>query len=227
MCRENLMKHLKKLGLATALTMAATSGMVSTASATTVEPANSEVTLVSTNTTFTVDPEGAPITCSSSIVTGDTGPLTHTTWASAVKKTTVTVSGCTALSGFLVASVTSSEGCQTPAGTPIVHAMGVSVTTALAVITLPAICSFDIALPSIGCTLTITGGQTIGNGTAGVGGIRWTNLNPKSSIDFNSVTVAQTDSNGVGFGCPAAGVHTGTLSGILNLTSPTNVTVTP
>jgi hypothetical protein len=219
------MKHLMKLGLATAMTLVATCGMVSVASATTIEPANTEGTLFSSNSVLSVDPEGAPVSCSSSTITIDTGPLTQTTWASATI-TTLTYTGCSALNGLIAANVTPSEGCHTPVGRPILHGMTVNPASAIGTITLPAACSIDIAVPAVGCTLTVTGGQNIGNDTAGAGGIQWTNLGPKSRAHLNNAVVEKVDSNGTGFGCPAAGNHTGTLSGTYNVTSPTNVTVT-
>jgi hypothetical protein len=214
------MRHLRKLGLATAMTLAATCGMVSTASATTIEPANIEGTLASTNSQLSVDPENAPVKCTGSSITVTTGPDTTATWASATIDT-LTYTNCTALSGLVAASVTPSEGCHTPAGRLTLHADG-----NVGIITIPLSCSFDIAIPSVGCTLTVTGGQNIGNGTAGAGGIQWTNLSTKSAADLNSAIVENVDSNGTGIGCPAAGHHTGTLTGIYNITSATNVTVT-
>jgi hypothetical protein len=218
------MKHLKKLGLATAMILVATCGMSSAASATTIEPANTEFTLVSTNFSWTVDPEGTTISCTNFTMTGNTGPLTHTTWSSATI-TTLTVTGCNVLGSSI--NVTPSEGCHTAATSPRLDLMGVSTINAGGTLTLPAACSIDFATPTTGCTQTITGGQTIGNGTTGAGGINWTNLSPKSQAHLNRAVVEKFDSNGVGFACPAAGNHTATLSGTYGITSPTNVTVTP
>jgi hypothetical protein len=44
---------------------------------------------------------------------------------------------------------------------------------------------------------------------------------------LTSVAVSSINSSGGGFGCPAAGVHTGTLTGGFSVASATNVTVTP
>jgi hypothetical protein len=190
---------------------------------TTIEPANTEVSLTSTNSTWIVDPENVPVGCNDAIVTGHTGALTQATWA-AVTITTQTYNNCS-MAGFFV-NVTPSEGCHTAAGRPVLHGMGVNAATAIGALTLPATCSIEIDVPIMGCTMTVTGGQTIGNGTAGAGGIDWTNLSPKSAAHFNNADIPVVDSNGMGALCPAAGTHTGTLSGDYAITSATNVTVT-
>jgi hypothetical protein len=191
---------------------------------TTIEPANTGVTLTATNSTFVVDPDNVVVGCNDSIITGDTGALTQATWAG-VTITSQTYNNCTTAGG-LFASVTPNEGCSTAAGRPILHAMGVNAATAVGRITLPATCSIDIDVPITGCTVTITGGQTIGNGTAGIGGIDWTNLGTGSVAHLNKADVPLVDSNGTGAFCPTAGAHTGTLSGDYAITSATNVTVT-
>jgi hypothetical protein len=128
-------------------------------------------------------------------------------------------SGCTAF-GFIGATVTASGACVQ------LHAMGVNAATAIGVVTLPSGCSVDVNIAAVGCTLTIAGPQTIGNSTAGAGGIDWTNTNP-AIAHVNNATVPSVVSNGVGFGCPSAGAHTGTLSGRYTRSSGTNVVVTP
>jgi hypothetical protein len=223
MWRENFMKHFK-MGLAAALALVASCGIVGSASATTIEPANTHATLVSTQYVLTLDPEGVSVQCASSTMTVTTGALTHTASASATIDT-VTYTGCTGLIGTLAATVRPSEGCHTPAGRLVLHGMTVASTSAIS-ITVPATCSIDISVPTVGCTLTITGGQTIGDGTAGAGGIDWTNRSPKSGFDLNNTSIPRVDSNGVGFACPAAGNHTGTLVGSYALMSATNLTIT-
>jgi hypothetical protein len=218
-----MMRLLKKLGGATAVSLVAACGLVGSASATTIEPANTEFTMTSTNSRFIVDT--TPVSCGSSVLTGDTGALTHTTWASATV-TTLAYTGCTAFG--LATTVTPREGCHTPAGRPILHGMGVNA-TAIGTITLPASCSIDIAISMTSCAMTITGGQTIGNGTAGTGGIDWTNLGAggaKSVAHFNYAHIPVIDSNGA-IGCPASPTATGTLTGDYNITSATNITITP
>jgi hypothetical protein len=130
------------------------------------------------------------------------------------------------MNGFF-ANVTPSEGCTTAAGRPTLHAMGVSASTAINTLTLPATCAINIDVPATGCAVTITGGQTIGNGTAGVGGIDWTNLSTGSVAHLNNADIPLVDSNGVGTSCPTAGAHTGTLASDLAVTSTPNITVTP
>jgi hypothetical protein len=217
------MMHLRKLGLAAAMSLVAACAMVSTASATTIEPANTEVTAVATDGVLSVHGSAADVSCGTGTITATTGALTHSTWASATIDA-LTFANCS-VPIFGATVVTPAAACSTT-GRPILHAMTVSSTSSIGLVTLPASCSFDIRITSLGCTMTVTGGQTIGNGTAGVGGINWSNLSPKSRATLNAATVPKVDSNGVGFGCPSAGAHTGTLSGNYNITSPTNVTVT-
>jgi hypothetical protein len=212
------MKHLRQLGLALTLALVATGGVVGSASATLIEPGSTAVTGTSTNLSLAVS-GGGTVSCTSSTASGTTPAVgSAATWKS-IPSGTGTASGCTAL-GFVGASVTPNGSCF------VMHAMGISATSAIIVWTLPSGCSIDIAVPAIGCTLTIAGPQTIGNGTAGAGGINWTNA-AASRADINAATVPSIVSNGVGFGCATAGAHTGTLSGTLTRTSATNVTVTP
>jgi hypothetical protein len=139
---------------------------------------------------------------------------------------TLRYSGCSAF-GFST-TVTPSAGCDALTA-PTLHFMGVSAPTAVVKLTLPTGCNIGINVPSISCTLTVTGiGQTIGNGLTGTGGITWTNASPKSSANAVAALVSHIDSSGGGPGCPSAGGgHTGTLSGNYTVTSATNVTVTP
>jgi hypothetical protein len=217
--------RLKNLGLITTVILAVACGLVGPASATTVEPANTAFTMTSMNSGFTVT-GSLSFNCTDSALTGHTGALNHNTWAT-VTITSLSYSGC-AIFGSVGISVTPSEGCTTAAGRPTLHGMGVSAATSIGVITLPASCSLDIAIPTLTCTMTITGGQTIGNGTAGSGGIDWTNLGPKSVADFNGATIPVLDvGTGGGFGCPSPGTHTAALTGSYTVTSATNVTITP
>jgi hypothetical protein len=214
----SLMRHLKKLGLASALALVATCGLVGSASATLIEPGGTAFTLTSTNSTLTIIGSGN-VSCTNATISGTTPAVgTAATWKT-IPSTTLAYSGCMAI-GFFAASVTASGSC------PVLHAMGITATSALAVVTLPSGCSIDIALPGIGCTMTIAGPQTIGNGTAGTGGINWTNA-VTSVAHLNAATVPSVVSNGVGFGCPTAGAHTGALSGTYVRSSSTNLIVTP
>lgn len=217
------MKHLKNLGIASALALMATCGVVGSASATTIEPFNTAVTLTSTNSSLAVS-GGGTVSCSNSTISGTTPPAGDATTVKSITNTTLTYSGCTAF-GFVGASVTPNAACHSTAR-PVLHTMGVSASSAVGTVTLLSTCSIDVAIPAIGCTLTIAGPQTIGNGSTGAGGIRWTNL-AASVADINGATVPSIVSNGTGFGCPTAGAHTGTLTGNYTRTSATNVTVTP
>jgi hypothetical protein len=220
----SLMKHLKQLGLASVMALVATCGVVGSASATVIEPAGTAVTLTSTNSAWAVS-GGGSFACTDVAFSGTTPAAgAAATWRT-ITGMTPTYSGCT-MSGFLLVTVTPNEGCHTAATAPQLHLMGSDAATAAGVVTLLSGCSIDIAMPSIGCTLTIAGPQTIGNGTTGTGGMRWTDL-ATSAMHVNAATVPSVVSNGVGFGCATAGSHTMTLSGTYTRTSATNVTVTP
>jgi hypothetical protein len=210
------MKHLKKLGIASALALVATCGVVGTASATLIEPGSTAFTLTSTNFSLSVS-GGGTVACTNSTISGTTPAVgTAATWKT-ITNVSVVHTGCTAL-GFVNATVTTSGSC------PVVHVMGRG-STAIAVVTMPSGCSSDVAIPPIGCTLTIAGPQTIGNGGTGAGSIHWSNVLP-SVLHLIGPVIASVVSNGVGFGCATAGAHTGTLSGDYTLSSATNVTVT-
>lgn len=210
------MKHLKKLGLAGAIVVA-TCGLAGTASATTVDPATTAVTLTSTNSALTVSGSGIPVTCQHSTISGTT-PSGSATWLSI--SATLTYSNCTAFG--LAANVSQTAACHNSSTGPQLHVMSPPVAI---VVTLRE-CVIDVNIPSTGCTLTVGGTQTVGNGTGGAGGIGWTNLSTKSVAHLNNATVPSVTSNGTGFLCPTAGAHTGTLSGTYAVASATNVTVT-
>jgi hypothetical protein len=148
--------------------------------------------------------------------------LGGTTWVGVDE--TMAFSGCSAF-GFS-ASVTPIAACNTTAKFRG-HFSSLTIGHWLHLLTISTGCSIDVGIPVLGCTLTVTGGQTVGNGTAGTGGAAGTNGSPKSSLVFNAATINTIDSNGVGAGCATAGSHTGTLSGTYNVSSATNVTVTP
>jgi hypothetical protein len=218
------MRHLKKLGLASALALVATFGIVGSASATTIVPAGATTDLFSSNSALAVS-GGGSVACTNSDISGTTPAVgDSTTWKS-FPGTTLAYSGCTAF-GFVGAAVTPNVGCHTTATKPILHAMFVSTLTAIGVVTIPSGCTIDVSIAAVGCTLTIPGPQTVGNGTAGTGGIDYTSTNP-AVAHINSAVVPTVISNGVGAGCPTAGHHTGTLTGLYTRTAATsNVTVT-
>jgi hypothetical protein len=141
---------------------------------------------------------------------------------------TLSYNGCNVLGAGV--SVTPSEGCHTAATSPLMMITQNQVVAPQASvrIILPAGCNIDLSIPATACTMTITGGQVIGNGTTGVGGIGWTNLAPKSTLDLTQALVTDLDSNGGGaIPCPTAGTHSATVTGAYKVTSATNVTVTP
>jgi hypothetical protein len=225
------MQHLKKLGVAAvmALVVVACAGVTS-ASATTIcvsgtvtgpctdgHPGGA-VTATSTNSQLAVS-GGGTVACSNSTISGTAPATTATTIAIPV---TLTYTGCNAF-GFS-ATVTVGEPCHTAGSQPILDVMFLTASAPQAVgtVTLPAACDFTVHIPLISCTVTITGGQTIGNGGTGTGGIAWTNGNSttKSFASLNNAVVPDVHSSGGGFGCPSAGTHTGTLTGAYTVTSP-------
>jgi hypothetical protein len=226
------MKHLKKVGFATlsALIVAACVGATS-ASATTIcvgggvtapctdgHPGGA-VTLASTNSSLAVS-GGGTVSCNTSTISG-TAPSTTATWLSF--PVTLSYSGCTAF--FFPASVTVPANCSATGANPIrLDAMynQAAAPQGVGLVTIPAGCDITVEIPSIGCDLTVAGPQTIGNGGTGTGGISWTNGNSstRSSASLNSATLPTIESNGVGFGCPSAGAHSGTLTGTYSVTSP-------
>jgi hypothetical protein len=210
------MTHLKRLGLAAAMTLAATCGVVGSASATTIEPANTAFFMTSTNFSLVVNGAGT-VTCSHTQFGGFTPTTGGATWA----EVTVSLAFTGCATGGLATTVTPTEGCNTTGSLPTMHYM----LPRIMVLTLIKPCHIDIRIPAVGCTLLVTGDQTIGNGTDGAGGMAWTNANPKSKADLNAAVVPDIDSNGA-MGCGASGAHTGTMSGNFTLSTATNVTVT-
>jgi hypothetical protein len=223
------MRHLKQLGLAAvmAIVVVASAGATS-ASATTIcvggavtapctdgHPGGA-VALTSTNVSFSIH-GGFAFSCTDSTITG-TAPATSATTVSF--SVTPAWSGCTALAPV---TITTSEGCSTAATAPRLNLMWnqAAAPQAAAQLALPAGCDIDIAIPAFGCTMVATGGQTIGNGSSGAGGLGWTNGVPSTSsrLDLSAALVANVDSNGVGAVCPTAGAHSLTLTGSYNIAS--------
>jgi len=120
-------------------------------------------------------------------------------------------------------TVTVPAACDPGGASPIMlHVTNGSPSTPMTV-TIPSGCTITISVPSTGCAVTVSGAQTVGNGTTGTGGIAWTNGTGSafSTATLNSPTVTAV-SNGTGIGCPSAGTHTGgVLTGTYTVTSPT------
>jgi hypothetical protein len=218
---ENLMKHLKTMGLAAvmALVLVACFGATS-ASATTIcvtgtitAPCSDgtlggTVGLTSTNSQLTVDGSGSgTIQCSSSTLHG-VAPA----FAAPVLQIPATLgySGCTAF-GFIAATVTVGSGCHPITLDVTFHTL----TDATAAVTVPTGCTFDVRIPSINCTVTIHGPFTLGTTVTNGSATRKTHATITSG-DIPNVTVHP----GGGFGCPAAGSHTGTLTGTYAVSTP-------
>jgi hypothetical protein len=220
--------NLKRLGLATVVALVTVWGLAGVASATIMEPANTAFTMTSTNAGFGIHGGSSgnlAFSCGHSVLTGTTPVLSPATWVAF--SAAPTYDNCI-LQGITPVTVTPSEACQTGSSRPIFHVMGVSGATAAVKMTLPAACTIHIFVPVLSCTMTITGGQTIGNGTPGTGGGVWTNLGPKSTAHLDTAVIPTVFSTGSIFAlCPVAGVHAGTVGGDFTVASATNVTVTP
>jgi hypothetical protein len=215
------MKHLKQAGLVMALVLVACVGAVS-ASATTIEPTGTAVTLTSTNSSLSVHGASA-INCTSSTITGTTP---STSAANITIPINLAYSGCTAF-GIAAATVNVPAVC-TAAGASAVklNVTGSTATTANADVTIPSGCTITIEIPSIQCTVTVSGPQTTGSFDIMNG-----NASTKTSGTLSGALVDTIVDNTAGmFGCPTAGTHTGTLNGTYNVTTPAatpGITVTP
>jgi hypothetical protein len=215
------MKDFKKLGVAVLAAAAVGCLGATPASATTLD--GGAFTLSATNWTWAFH-NGLAVSCINSTMSGTTPAGTATTVSVPV---TFAMSGCN-FSGVNM-FVSPNEGCHTPATSPRLDIMRnqAAAPQASVQITLPVGCNIDLAIPAFGCTMSITGGQTIGNGTTGAGGINWTNQAPHSVAHVTQALIPTIDSNGMGILCPPAGTGSATASATFTVTSATNVTVTP
>jgi hypothetical protein len=231
------MKSIKKLGLATAmaLTFVACIGATS-ASATTVcvvgttntascpagQGPGGAIVSRSTNSSLAIS-GGGTVSCTTSSISG-TAPATSSTTVSApvtlrYGSGTVPAGSCTAF--FSPATVTPSVACDPGGAAPITLNANYNAGTPFTTVTIPSGCTITISIPAISCTVTVSGAQTIGNGTAGAGGQAWTNGSGSVfSTDTINSNALNTVSSGGGFGCPSAGAHTGTLTGTYTVTTP-------
>jgi hypothetical protein len=217
------MSSLKKPSLVAVLVAAAMACVGATpAAATTLD--GGAFTMSSTNLTWTFH-GSSTISCSASTISGTTPAGTATTLSVPV---TLSIGGCSLFGTSM--QVTPSEGCGTAATSARMDIMQnqVAAPQASVQITLPVGCNLDLSIPAAGCTTTITGGQTIGNGAAsGTGAIGWTNGAPKSSFALTQALIPDLESNSGSPICPLAGTSSATLTGSFSVTSATNVTVTP
>jgi hypothetical protein len=146
-------------------------------------------------------------------------------------KVNLSYSNCNAF-GF-AATVTVGSACAATGASPLHFSVMWSFPLKISVtVTLTIGCTITVVVPSLSCTITLSGAQTIGNGTSDAGGIGITNgtSTTKTVADLNSATVPSAVSSGGGFGCPSAGAHTGTLSGAYQVTLPASnpgITVGP
>jgi hypothetical protein len=210
------MKHLKQTGLAAAMVLVLLACVGATsASATTISPANTAFVLTSTNSSLSVH-GSSTINCTNGTVGGTTPSGTATTLTIPV---TVAYSGCTAF-GVAPASVTVPAACKVGGASAIkLNLMYNSLVDITGAVTIPSGCTITIHVPVLSCTITISGEQTIGASSgmiwqAGSGSVfavleLLSALLPSISVDA-----------GGGFGCPTAGAHTGTLNGTYRVTTP-------
>jgi hypothetical protein len=214
------MRSIKTLGLAAvmALVLVACVG-ATTASATTISPANTAFTASSTNSSLAIS-GGATWACTGSTISG----TTPAAGAATTKSTPISLSYTNCTFFFLAATVTVPANCKAGGANPVVlNTMWSSASDIAQTVTIPSGCAITISIPGIGCTLTFAGPQTIGNGSSGAGGIGWTNGTGSvfSFATMNNAFIPSINSSGGGVGCPTAGAHTGTLTGRYTVTNPT------
>jgi hypothetical protein len=219
------MKRLKKRHLLGVLAAVAMSCLGATPSSATTSMDGGAFSLTSFAVTWTITGLGAQILCPDSVMSGTTPAGTATTTLAVP----VTLSYAQCFVSSVPVTITPSEQCNTPAHSLQLNIMRnqPAIPQASAQLTLPSTCTIDLSFPTVGCTMLITGDQTIGNGTTGIGGGAWTNVAPKSAVHFIQATVPDLQSNGVGLGCPSAGTHSATLTNTYTVSTVTNVTVTP
>lgn len=183
------------------------------------------ITGTSTNSSLSVS-GGGTVTCTNSTLSG-TAPATISSPAGTPVSGPFQLqySGCTAF--ILPATVTPSAACDPGGAAPLILNAQNDTDGPFTTVTIPSGCVITISVPTISCTVTVSGPQTIGNGTAGAGGQTWVNGSSDFSTDaINSDTLTAVSSGG-GLGCPSAGSHTGTLTGIYTITSDSSPTTAP
>jgi uncharacterized lipoprotein YbaY len=223
------MKHLKASGLVAAMALVVACAGAASASATTIDPASTAFSLTGTNVQLAVS-GGGTIVCADSIISGTTPSGTTITLSARIN---LSFNDCN-MGGF-PATVFVPSACSTAGASPIhlnVKYNGTTAPQASATLTVTSGCTITADIPTIVCTITFSGEQTIGNGTSGTGGIGITNGTStiKTVVGLNSATIPSAISSGGGFGCPSAGAHTGTLSGPYRVTAPSSnpgITITP
>jgi hypothetical protein len=231
------MRHLKQAGLAVVVVLALMAGVGATsASATTICVGGSitgpctdghpggAVVLTSTNSSLTVH-GSISFNCTSSTISG-TAPATSAT--TVTFPVTLAYSGCT-LFGTTGISVVVPANCQAGGANAVklnVMYNQAAAPQATADVTIPTGCTITISIPSLPCTMTISGDQTIGqfpitNGSA---------VTRTTAELGNALVSSILVDPGAGFGCPTAGAHTGTLGGTYSVTTPATapgVTIIP
>jgi hypothetical protein len=166
-------------------------------------------TLTSSN--FALAVHGAStFQCTSSTISG-TAPATAATTLSI--PVTLAYSGCVVF-GISPITISVPAACQERI---TLKAMFIQAAApqGSASLTVPSGCTITTSQPSISCTMTVSGEQTVGatwaNGTA----------TARSHLTLTSTpALALVVEPGGGFGCPSAGAHTATLSATYAVTSP-------
>lgn len=202
------MKHPKRLWLAGAVVMTAC-GLTAPADATQLTPTGTEVTFQSTNFLMTAH-NGLSFRATSSMTA--TLPATSSTWVAV--PVTLSFSNCTA-NGALPCTFHVGEGCHTAASQPILHVMGIGSNQAMSTITVPNGCNITQTIPSVGCTLTINGPQTISSDTIGFGGMHLTG-GSSATIHLNNTLIRDMIAHGpTSATCATSPTHTasGTITG--------------
>jgi len=197
-------------------------GTAHTANCPAGQGAGGAITVKSTNAGFAV--AGTQWSCTTSTIAG-TAPATSSTtlsWPITLRygAGTSPPGSCTGPWGAAL-TWTPNAACDPGGVAPITLNVSDNAGSPFATWSLPSGCTITINIPAVGCTMTISGPQTIGNGTTGTGGIAWTNGTGGafSTAVLNSPTFTAV-SNGVGILCAPAGTHTGTLTGTYTVISP-------
>jgi hypothetical protein len=166
-------------------------------------------TLTATNFAFAVHGSNT-FSCSNSTISGTAPATTATTLSIPV---TLAFSGCT-IFGTSPITISVPAACQDKITLQAMFTQ-VAAPQGAPSLTLPSGCTITTSQPSINCTMTVSGEQTLG--------ATWVNGSSSSSSHMTLTSSPATSvvvEPGGGFGCPSAGAHTATLSGTYRVSSP-------
>jgi hypothetical protein len=175
------------------------------------------ITLTSTNSQLSIATGPFGISCTLSTLTG-TAPSTTTT-ATVSVPVTLRYAGCTA--GVLSTTITPAAACDAGGASRLTLNINANASSPFSTLTVPTGCTLTVSIPNAFCTVQITGPQTLGNGTTGLGGQKWTNgtASVASTNTINNGTLNGVSSGG-SFGCPTAGTRTTTHTATYAVSTP-------